>query len=181
MASEIYHHPQRSSDIPRLSRVQDHSRQLSESLGSMRPLSPPCRDLANHGSWPKVNTWSRSEITIPTFPSLHKLSSSSSDMSMRPMSRDMRTSERSTWPGDRQESLARTLLTKSSKMLLKRKSSKLSISSIKSSEWLEDKDVMKSRDVQELSQKRRSKHSRTQTDGYGKVRTKFMAMDMLTK
>ena len=181
MASEIYYHRQRFSNVPRLSGAQEHNRQLSECLGSRRPLSPPCCDLANQGSWPKVDMRSRSEIAIPTFPSLHKLSSSSSDMSMRPVSRDMRTSERSTWPGDRPESLARTLLTKSSRMLLKRKSSKLSISSIRSSEWLEDKDVMKSKDVQELSQKRQSKHSKTQTDGYGKVRTKLMAMDILTK
>ena len=148
--------------------MERHQRRVTEPFKANRQISPRRRAITDAGSWPELDARSKSETTMPTFSSLHKVRSSSSELAMRLPSRDKNTSPHPNWLGDRQESFAKTLLTKSSKMLLKRKSSKLSMVSVRTMEWLEDKeDGVNSKDVQELSKRRRSKHSRAQTAGYG--------------
>ena len=96
-------------------------------------------------------------------------SASQSATSLRPASRDARSSsEPSQWPLDRPEGFARSLLSKSS-LLLKRKNSKANLVSFHAIEWDEEhNDGAGGKDVQELSQRRRSKHGRGSSSNYGK-------------
>ena len=105
---------------------------------------------------------------MSAFSSKEQLASSASDLSLRPSSRDTRSSGISQWTEERADGLARSFLTKSSKLLMKRRGSKVGLSSIRTLEWLEDtEDTTGSKHVQELSKRRKSKHSRDQSAGYG--------------
>ena len=109
-----------------------------------------------------------SEANIPNLSSLHKLHSSSSDLLARPLSRETRSSGASVYQEGRSERPAAAFFAKSSKFLTKRKKSKLDLMSARMEEWLEDTDDVKNtRDVQELSKRRKSKHSRTESAAYG--------------
>lgn len=50
---------------------------------------------------------------------------------------------------------------------MRRKGSKLGLSSVRTLEWLEDTEDVTTKHVQELSKRRKSKHSRTESVGYG--------------
>ena len=111
---------------------------------------------------------SKSEANISSLPSLHRLHSSSSDLLLRPLSRETRSSGASVYQEERPERPASSFFTKSSRLLSSRKKSKLDLMSARTEEWLEDTDDVKNtRDVQELSKRRKSKHSRTESAEYG--------------
>ncbi|MCJ1392516.1 hypothetical protein MMC18_005384 [Xylographa bjoerkii] len=100
------------------------------------------------------------------FSSTEQLSSFSSDLSCRPSSRDTRSSGISQWEEVRPDGLARSLLTKSSRLLLRRKTGKLGLPSTRTLEWLEDTEDVTTKHVQELSKRRKSKHSRVESSDY---------------
>ena len=107
------------------------------------------------------------EGKMSAFSSTEQLSSFSSDLSRRPSSRDTRSSGISQWEEVRSDGLAKSLLTKSSRLLLRRKSGKLGLPSSRTLEWLEDTEDVTTKHVQELSKRRKSKHSRIESNDYG--------------
>ena len=83
----------------------------------------------------------------------------------RPVSRDGRlSSDPALWRDGRPESLARSILSKSS-ILLRRKNSKNIYPAMEWAEASEDEEG--SKHVQELSKRRRAKHSRSSSAAYG--------------
>ncbi|MCJ1286776.1 hypothetical protein MMC26_006122 [Xylographa opegraphella] len=107
------------------------------------------------------------EGKMSAFSSTEQLSSFSPDLSRRPSSRDTRSSGISQWEDVRPDGLARSLLTKSSRLLLRRKNGKLGQPSTRTLEWLEDTEDVTTKHVQELSKRRKSKHSRIESSDYG--------------
>ena len=95
-------------------------------------------------------------------------SASRSATSLRPASRDARSSSEPTQgPIDRSGSLARSLLSKSS-LFLRRKNSKAGLTSFQAIERDEEQNgCAGSKDVQELSKRRRSRHGRSTTANFG--------------
>ena len=92
--------------------------------------------------------------------------------SLRPVSRDARSSsEPSQWPIERSESLARSLFSKSS-LFLRRKHSKAALTPFHALEWDEDQDDRAgSKDTQEPTKRRRSKPGQLASINYGMEET----------
>ncbi|MCJ1400131.1 hypothetical protein MMC11_003335 [Xylographa trunciseda] len=125
-----------------------------------QPQSPRRRAVTDIGRRYK------GEEKMSAFSSTEQLSSFSSDLSRRPSSRDTRSSSISQWEEVRPDGLARSLLTKSSRLLLRRKSGKLGLPTTRTLEWLEDTEDVSTKHVQELSKRRKSKHSRIESSDY---------------
>lgn len=78
------------------------------------------------------------------------------------------TSEISQWQDDRPESFTRSLLTKSSMLLRRKNSNRANLTSLRILEWVEDTESKDNgKHIQEISKRRRSKHSRKRSVGYG--------------
>ncbi|MCJ1478680.1 hypothetical protein MMC13_007361 [Lambiella insularis] len=147
--------------LPRQRRTTTPSRQTPQ------PRSPHQRaatDLVQ--SRPVADFRQRNDLKMSTSSSTEQLPSLTSDSSHRPSSRDTRFSGQSQWREDRPDGLARSFLTKSSRLLMRRKGGKLGLSSVRTLEWLEDTEDVTTKHVQELSKRRKSKHSRTESVGY---------------
>jgi hypothetical protein len=109
---------------------------------------------------------SRSDSKLSTFSSWEQLPSASSELSTRPSSRGTRSSGASIREG-RPDSIA-MFMSKGTKLLSKRKKNKLDLRPLRTAEWMVDTDdVSNSKHVQELSKRRKSKHSRATSAGYG--------------
>lgn len=109
---------------------------------------------------------SRSDSKLCTVSSWEQLPSPSSDLSTRPSSRGTRSSGASFQEG-RPDSIA-MFMTKGTKLLAKRKKIRLDLRPLRTAEWMIDTDdVTNSKHVQELSKRRKSKHSRATSAGYG--------------
>ncbi|MCJ1435798.1 hypothetical protein MMC27_005173 [Xylographa pallens] len=106
------------------------------------------------------------EQKMSAFSSTEQLSSFSSELSRRPSSRGTRSSGISQWEEVRPDGLAKSFLTKSSRLLLRRKSGKPGLPSTRTLEWLEDTEDVTTKHVQELSKRRKSKHSRIESTDY---------------
>ncbi|MCJ1417410.1 hypothetical protein MMC32_003754 [Xylographa parallela] len=115
------------------------------------------------------------EQKMSAFSSTDQLSSFSSDLSRQPSSREARSSGISQWEEVRPDGLAKSFLTKSSRLLLRRKSGKLGLPSTRTLEWLEDTEDVTTKHVQELSKRRKSKHSRIESTDYGIVSATHIA------
>ena len=133
-----------------------------------RPGSPRRRAVADiNEPRMQLGSRSRSESKLSTFSSWEQLPSPSSDLSTRPSSRGTRSSGASIREG-RPDSIA-MFMTRGTKLLTKRKKSKLELKPLKMAEWIVDTDdVSNSKHVQELSKRRKSKHSRATSAGYGR-------------
>lgn len=107
-----------------------------------------------------------SDFSMSTFPSLEKLPSASSDLSYRPSSRSTRASTSTQSRDDKSANLAKSLLSRSSRLLHKRKSS----NRVRTLGWLDDEEDPNSKDVQELSNRRRSRHNRAESEGFGRCK-----------
>ncbi|MCJ1249333.1 hypothetical protein MMC30_006556 [Trapelia coarctata] len=131
-----------------------------------RPGSPRRRAVTDINE-PRIQlgSRSRSDSKLSIFSSWEQLPSPSSDLSARPSSRGTRSSGASVREG-RPDSIA-MFMTKGTKLLTKRKKSKLDLRPLKMAEWMVDTDdVTNSKHVQELSKRRKSKHSRATSAGY---------------
>ena len=105
---------------------------------------------------------SRSELAMSSFPPLEKLNSAQSEILVK-TSPNTRPSSPLPWREDKASSLARSLLSKSSRLLHKRKSS----SKLRTLEWLGDGEEVRDKDARELSKRRKSKHHRVESEGIG--------------
>ena len=144
-----------------------------------RPSSSRGRSLTeNMNSKPQLGCRAKSDYTGSRSTGSDELPLSSSYALVRPASQDHTSgSETSQWHENRPESLARSWLAKSS-MLLRRKNNKPSSKTLQTFTWLEDTDLGNNgRNVQELSKRRRSKHSREQSMVYGMFLVTKAAVD----
>ena len=107
---------------------------------------------------------SKSELAVPTIssmPHLEKLPSSASEVSLRPMSRDTRSSSVSSWRDETPSQFAKSIINRSSRLLHRPKNS----SRARTREWLAEGTEYINRDVQELSSRGNTKRSRGGSEG----------------
>jgi len=148
--------------------AQTHQRR--KTMTPTRPARPgsPRRRAVTDVNEPRMQlgSRSRSDSKLSTFSSWEQLPSPSSDMSTRPSSRGTRSSGASIREG-RPDSIT-MFMTRGAKLLTKRKKSRLDLKPLRMAEWMVDTDdVTNSKHVQELSKRRKSKHSRATSAGYG--------------
>lgn len=140
------------------------------------PFSP--RQAVNTGimETPPFLPRSKSELTMSSLP-LMKMHSSSSEVSLAASTQTTQSSYATHGREERPASLARSLLTKSSRLLQKRRST----NRMKSMEGLGgESGDWKKRGNQEPSNKRTSRHARLESDDMG-MRVNTLALCLLTK